>query len=219
MIRVYVFAIDEKSSSSDGRIYECAGRFLSAEQAGAHIPSNAPIYRAPFPAIVRGEWKKPRFEHDIGIFFSVSHSGVFFVCAVSDGGEVGIDIQKMTAGFNPGIPKRFFHPDEHRFLESSGSGDSGRDGIGDNIKSDGSSDSVHSGSGDFFKVWTAKEAYVKFTGSGIDGGFDAFSVVKDGRIRNEIDGARLRFLDIHPEYCMCLCAGDAGDAGVELVVM
>jgi len=181
LICVYIFPWDGHSKqSSDDRIYECARRFFEAERAGdALFPDAGSL--APLPAIVRGQWKKPRFERDIGLRFSVSHSGGFWACDVARE-EVGIDIQRITADYHRGIPERFFHPDEHAYLQKNGFAD-------------------------FFKIWTAKESYVKFTGSGIDHGFYAFSVVSNGRIPDGVNGAELRFLNVHPDYCACLCAG------------
>ena len=145
----------------------------------------------PLPTVKRPEGSKPRFERDIGIHFSVSHSGDYWVCAVSRR-EVGLDIQFRGAEYRREIAKRFFHPEEYEYLESNDYRD-------------------------FFTIWTAKESYVKFNGRGI-GGLSDFSVVSSftggetaGRIRGEISGIRIRFFSFDPDYCMCLCAADTRD--------
>ena len=189
-IRVYFFPdTDRQERDSDRRIYVCAERFLKAEaeEAGQSVPSAVHL-----PAIRRGEGVKPCFAVETGIHFSVSHSGDFWVCAVSRR-EIGIDLQKKTTRFNPGIAERFFHADEHRYLETNGFGD-------------------------FFMVWTAKESYVKFTGQGIGDGFSAFSVVQDGRISPKANGAELWFLPFDSDYCLCLCTDKMGAVRIERVV-
>ena len=98
----------------------------------------------------------------IGI--SVSHSGKYFVCAVAEG-SVGVDVQeKQILGVNDEneyserlckIADRFFHPDEATL-----------------VKSDPPTR--------FFEIFTAKESYVKFTGSGFDETLDQISVLPEG---------------------------------------
>ncbi|MCL2752339.1 MAG: 4'-phosphopantetheinyl transferase superfamily protein [Firmicutes bacterium] len=181
-IRVYIFKEGEcGDKTSDTRIYTCVVRFLEAEGSDADTRFLSGVR----PAIARAFGKKPRFDPGVGLYFSVSHSRAFWVCAVS-GQEVGIDLQKKADKFNHGIVKRFFHPDERRYLEDNGFGD-------------------------FFMIWAAKESYVKFTGLGIDDGFSAFSSVRDGRIGPCINDAEIRFLPFDPEYVLCLCAREIGE--------
>ena len=49
-------------------------------------------YGIDMPKIIRDEFGKPRFCDDIGIYFSISHSGEYVLCAV-DESPVGADIQ------------------------------------------------------------------------------------------------------------------------------
>ena len=171
-IQVYIFpGIDQhEGGSSVERIRRCASLFVSSE--GGMNPQ--------IPNISRKDFEKPCFTKDIGLHFSVSHSGQCWVCAVSKQ-QLGIDIQKKCGGYQKDIAKRFFHPDEYLYLEQN----------------------EFNG---FFDVWTAKESYVKYTGRGIDDDFAAFSVVEKGRISKCVNGARLHFLPIDSNYCMCICA-------------
>ena len=107
------------------------------------------------------------------------------MCAVSRQ-EIGVDIQKQTREYRRGIAKRFFHPDEYKYLKKN------------NFK-------------DFFPVWTAKESYVKYTGRGVAEGFSTFSVVSFGRIAQSVNGAQIRFLSFDPDYCLYLCAEKIGE--------
>ena len=69
----------------------------------------------------------------------------------------------------------------------------------------------------FFAVWTAKESYTKFTGTGIDDDFAAFSVTDGERIIPMPDGAQFRFLPAEEGYTLCLCARDVTDVNVEVL--
>ncbi len=66
------------------------------------------------------------------VFFSLSHSGRYVLCAVSDG-AVGSDVQECRAVRD--TVERFFHPAERVHLAEH--------------------------PGDFFRLWTRKEAWVK----------------------------------------------------------
>ncbi len=110
--------------------------------------------------IARTERGKPYFEGCDDIHFSVSHSGELFACAFAPF-PIGLDIQEHVKrrGETDGeakerclkIAKRFFHLDEVDALEL---------------------DTVSA----FYKIWTAKESYVKLTGRGIDGEFADFCI-------------------------------------------
>jgi len=98
---------------------------------------------------------KPYFKNLPECHFSVSHSGGVFVCALSDS-PVGVDIQEYKRRPDEEercckIAARFFHFDEIDALDA---------------------DTVSA----FYNIWTAKEAYVKYTGDGIDGDFSAFCI-------------------------------------------
>ena len=50
-------------------------------------------YHLPVPnRIIRNRGKKPRFDNE-GVYFSVSHSGKYWICAFSDM-PIGVDIQQ-----------------------------------------------------------------------------------------------------------------------------
>ena len=105
--------------------------------------------------IARTEKGKPYFLNNNTIHFSVSHSGEIFACAFSDE-VIGIDIQEYKNRPDEKercrkIARRFFHPDEIDALDA---------------------DTVSA----LYNIWTAKEAYVKLTGQGIDGDFSEFCI-------------------------------------------
>lgn len=89
-------------------------------------------------------------------FFSLSHSGEYAACVISDV-PVGVDIQKkrMTKA---SIAKRFFQWEEAERIENA---------------SEMSKEDL------FFRYWTGKESYLKLTGQGLGGGLDSFFVDLD----------------------------------------
>ncbi len=111
---------------------------------------------------------------------SISHSGELWGCALSKD-PVGLDIQLVREKGIRSVAKRFFHPEEYRYLQQTGFSD-------------------------FFSLWTAKESYVKFTGEGITDNFSAFSVVDSQGLLRAVNGIELKLIPFLPEYRICVCA-------------
>lgn len=87
---------------------------------------------------------KPYFQ-GIPLYFSLSHSGEYVLCAVSCR-EVGADIQKIQPADVGKLAKRFFSGSEYLALERCGPAEE-RQRL-------------------FFELWSRKEAYGKLTGEG-----------------------------------------------------
>jgi phosphopantetheinyl transferase len=84
-----------------------------------------------------------------GPALSLSHDHRFVVCALSDDGEVGIDVQSPTHGRHTReIAGRYFSATERAWLEHAPSADA------------------------FYWLWVLKEAYLKRLGTGLAGGLD-----------------------------------------------
>lgn len=96
---------------------------------------------------------KPYIENS-DIHFNISHSNDMVVCALSSK-PVGIDIEKIRP-INIKIAKRFFTNNEKIYLF-------GKDPDDTNYNTPPPDDMLKR----FFEIWTAKEAYLKFTGKGI----------------------------------------------------
>ena len=88
---------------------------------------------------------KPYLVAEPGIHFSLSHSGDWAVCAVSDH-PVGVDIEWCNPDRRD-IASRFFHKDEVRFLNSL---------------------PFYQRTAAFYSLWTLKESFVKSTGRGLE---------------------------------------------------
>lgn len=110
------------------------------------------------------KWKKPYFTEPKGVKFSISHSGNLWMCAISDR-EVGLDVQEENSCKRERVARRFFHPQETEWL-------SGQDYR------------------DFFRVWAAKESYVKYIGDGLVYGMEKFCVVDEQGLADEVEGMR-----------------------------
>jgi Phosphopantetheinyl transferase len=183
-IHVYVFSNHEKQARghSGNQIRRCTGEYLRLCGKG-----NIEI-----PEIYYPKTGKPRFATDIGLHFSVSHSGQYWGCAIS-GQPIGLDIQKKSNQYQRGIAERFFHPDECRYLLER--------------EFDG-----------FFDIWAAKESYVKYSGQGIGDDFSSFSVVQQGRISESVNGLCIQFLPLDLDYSICICARELDATQVTVTI-
>ena len=86
-------------------------------------------------------------------FFSISHSGAYAACVISDV-PVGVDIQQKRET-TANIAKRFFKYEEAEEIAKQ--------------PKEKQADL-------FFRYWTGKESYLKLKGQGILGGLDSFLV-------------------------------------------
>lgn len=99
----------------------------------------------PIPLHYRfGVHGRPEIE-GLPLHFSLSHSGSYVICAVSEQ-MVGADIQQFRDTDSRKLAQRFFPESENEKLEKCG--ESGRQRL-------------------FFEMWTRKEAYGKLTGEGV----------------------------------------------------
>lgn len=85
-------------------------------------------------------WESSAEKQEIHI--SVTHSGVYFACAVADC-PVGVDLQERRRANVEGISRRYFSEREQEYVKTFG--EKG-----------------------FFTIWTRKEAYSKLTGLGLE---------------------------------------------------
>lgn len=97
---------------------------------------------------------KPRLCGE-GLCFNLSHSGDYAACAVSSA-PVGVDIQKSGAR-TESVARRVFLPEELRRIEHSEDQDAC-----------------------FAMLWSLKESYLKYLGTGLRRGMNSFTVSVDG---------------------------------------
>ena len=123
-----------------------------------------PYFTGGVPEILREARGKPYFAGNGQVHFSVSHSGNFVAVAFGEL-PVGIDLQQHkcrsfenredAVARHKKLASRYFHPREQAYLE--------------NDPWEG-----------FFRIWTAKESFVKRTGRGIDHGFCDICILPQG---------------------------------------
>ena len=146
-----------------------------------------------------GAQGKPMIE---GINFSLSHSGDYVLCALSDT-PVGVDIQKAearTASHVERLVDRFFTEDEKLAMEKLGRGTAEYEKM-------------------FFAIFSCKEAFIKCTGEGLSRDLRSFTVpLIRGENETDIDGVTYRFeVKEYGRYRNCRTTNDgfAGSEGAE----
>jgi len=116
-----------------------------------------------------GKHGKPLLRGRDDIHFNISHSGNFIACTLSPS-PIGIDVQTITSA-NLNIAKRFFTENEYGYILEEDS------------------------AARFCRVWTMKESYVKYLGSGISAtplrSFDVLKLPADMFREIELDGDAL----------------------------
>jgi 4'-phosphopantetheinyl transferase len=95
-----------------------------------------------------GPHGKPALTPDAGLGFNLSHSGTTVAIALARNTELGVDVEELRSGVRTvNLARRFFDPQENRIVE----------GLPEGAVRDRA----------FFHFWTAKEAVLKATGSGL----------------------------------------------------
>jgi 4'-phosphopantetheinyl transferase len=89
--------------------------------------------------------------------FNISHSHELALCAISMGREVGIDVEYLRSMPEAeSLAKRFFAEAEHALIQAL---------------------PIEEQAHAFFRLWTAKEAYLKATGQGLGHPLDQVEIV------------------------------------------
>ena len=98
---------------------------------------------------------KPYLRNHADIFFNLSHSGDYVMCAISDS-EVGCDIQK-TDKADIKLAERFFTDREYHVIAD--------------LPAEKAREHM------FYRYWTLKESFMKATGLGMQLPLDAFEII------------------------------------------
>jgi len=165
---------------------------------------------------------KPFFPECPQIHFSISHSGAYWACAIA-GAPIGLDLQqhvqlqKETAEEAAvryrRMAHRFFHPAEAEYVCMS-----------EKTEPEELQESYRR----FFTVWAAREAYVKYTGQGIDKDFSEHCVIPAETVKQpclseegvkqydkapwvawQAQGQHFQGRVLSEGYTMCLCMQNA----------
>lgn len=139
-----------------------------------------------------GPQGKPECE---GLHFNLSHSGRLVACAVGDG-PVGCDVEMIREAPKK-VANRFFAEQERAYLQACAT----------KKKYDE----------EFYRLWTMKESYVKFTGEGMHLPFNAFEILMDDRISvvrgGEVCDCHIKEYDMSG-YAVSVCAKERDFADV-----
>lgn len=120
------------------------------------------------PHIHRGTWGKPFFLRS-DVEFSLSHTKTMAFCAIGDC-PVGVDAETIRP-VRPRVPERTMNPAELDWIAAFEDRDTA-----------------------FLRLWTAKEAWAKLTGRGLDGQPRAIELaVGDGAVLG-VQGAQAAFV-------------------------
>ncbi len=119
---------------------------------------------------------KPKIPERPDLYFNLSHAGRWVVLAWGHE-EVGVDVEEIRADVNiQGLVRRYFTPEEQDYI----------------LRSD---PLIR-----FFDLWTRKESYLKYLGTGLAKSLNSFSVLKAetgmGFWQKELPG----------NYRLCLCS-------------
>ncbi len=140
--------------------------------------------------VQRSKLGKPSFS-DVPLHFSISHTeDLWFSVFFPE--EVGLDFQIERKVKYEKISQRFFSPEEAEYLK-------------------------HEDSGEFFRLWTRKEAFCKYTGMGIYGGdMKKYSVLEPvvEYIFEDGNSERIALVDLHLDLQILK---ECGQPGQELV--
>ncbi|MCD7708908.1 MAG: 4'-phosphopantetheinyl transferase superfamily protein [Clostridiales bacterium] len=128
--------------------------------------------------IVLGEHGKPYMPDFPDFHFNWSHSKDALVLAAS-GSPVGVDMEKLRPA-RDGVAKRYFTEGEIAYVFGGSNGSHDRR---------------------FFETWTKKEAYVKYTGSGLSVPLDSFDVTGE-KLREKLKTF------VHGNYIISLCGDE-----------
>lgn len=119
--------------------------------------------------------EKPYFAGRPDIHFSLSHTKGAVMCVLS-GQKCGCDIERNRSFKSmASVARRFFSPDEAEEIEAD--------------------------PGSFFRIWTRKEAYVKYTGRGISQIAEDITAERDDVVFSSID---------YGNYVAAVCCEDIG---------
>lgn len=169
MVDVWIFVDSiDNSGSTKNKVFACLKQIVP------------PDFRMPEEGQYKIKEKGKPYLENCPYQFNVSHSGKYWICAISKQ-DVGIDIQQCVPDKDYAkIADRFFEKREINYL-------------------------FDCDYREFYKIWAAKESYVKLLGEGISMGFDTFSVVYNGKIAKKTGNMFLNFIHIDKNYECCLC--------------
>jgi 4'-phosphopantetheinyl transferase len=151
---------DERTRADRFALNSDRARFIAAHGLTRLILAGR-LKRSPSSVVIaRTNAGKP-FLPDDDLSFSVSHSRSLLCCALTNGADIGVDVERMRLVDYSTIAVRFLAPEEEAELRRA--------------------DSMGEGLERFFRLWTLKEALIKAVGGTVPSSLRAFAVTSNGR--------------------------------------
>lgn len=142
--------------------------------------------------VLKTEFGKPYLENCSDFKYNISHSGDYVAIAYGKE-DVGIDIEQIRE-MDLKVANRFFHNDEIEYITRTNKEQNKR----------------------FFEIWTGKEAYLKYTGQGINVPLDSVVVnIEEKKIQNLDIGIAVKQVD---DLLVTVCALDVTDIDYKIDV-
>lgn len=158
-------------------------RSLVIEAVYAYCQSHGVSFDSENAVILQSEKGKPYID-GLPVHYNVSHTGNMWMC-IAGPEACGIDIQQETECDYEKIARRHFSEAEQAYVRNHGI-------CG------------------FFKIWTRREAYGKYTGQGFYGQMPEFAG-EDGSLHEFTGGAYLREIPIAEDIFCVYCTGGKDD--------
>ncbi|MBQ4650605.1 MAG: 4'-phosphopantetheinyl transferase superfamily protein [Firmicutes bacterium] len=158
-------------------------RALVMEAVSAYCQGRNIDFDAETAVILKGEKGKPYID-GLPVHFNVSHTGTMWMC-ITGPQECGLDLQQEKECDYEKIAARHFSPDEQAYVREHGLAG-------------------------FFRIWTRREAYGKYTGQGFYGDMPSFAA-PDGSLPEYTGGAYLREIPIADDIFCVYCTGGKDD--------
>lgn len=152
---MYLYVCDSYGEKKEGRQRLAVSESLVLDSAKMYIIEERMRLGTASGQILRTPKGKPYFK-DVPLEFSVSHTGGLWVCLI-DRSPVGVDIQEIRKCQREKIARRYYTPDEQEYAAAMGEAG-------------------------FFQIWARKEAYVKYTGEGLNEDIKFFSTLKSDNV-------------------------------------
>ena len=152
---------------------------------------NSPAQGLEFASGPYGKPKLAAIHAHSGVDFNLSHSHEVALIAVTEGREIGVDVEWIKKDFAFGeVAERFFTEREVAALHS----------LPDNFQREA-----------FYKCWTSKEAFLKAKGTGLSGQLDEVEIlfVPEEGVRVNVTIPNWTLEELHP------CDGYAGALAVQ----
>ena len=174
-------ASPQRKARADGyRVQEDALRCLTADALLRYALG------ADTCCVVQEKGGKPQIPEHPEFHFNLSHAGRWVVLAWGDS-ELGVDVEEIRRDVNlTGLAARYFTLEEQAYIQA-----------GDPPSR-------------FFEIWTRKESYLKYLGTGLTKPLSGFSVL-DGET-----GMQFWQKELPGNYWLCLCS-DEREISMELL--